>query len=104
MHTPIEELWDENGPLEAHRVGSLTTERIRQILSERSVRFVVANVGSPLEWHCGDELYSFWANAKKHICDEPNGCKLEDFSDGYFYLAEEWQAKDETIILLISSH
>lgn len=104
--TPLESLWNDDGPLKAQRIGERTTEQIRQMLREKSVSFVAADVGLPLQWHTGKEACEFWAGVKTRICDDLNkGCRLEDFPDESFFFAEEWRLEDgETVILLIHCH
>ncbi len=104
--TPLDELWDQNGPLKAQRIGRRTSGQIRQLLRESGLDFVVADVGLPLQWHTGEEALRFWATAKNQICDHlEQGCELESFPDEYFFFAEEWRAESgEIIILLIRNH
>jgi hypothetical protein len=70
------------------------------------VRFVVADVGKPLEWIPNNQRYDFWKDeVKAHLAAPESKAFLEEFPDEYCYFASEWNSYDgDTIILLSKAH
>jgi hypothetical protein len=105
---PLHELWNEHGLVTMHEVRDLTAEDIVALLRTGAVRFVIADVGRSLHWVPSAQCYSFWKSAAKlHIVDPPHartGIALDDFPEGYCYLASEWASDDEPIVLLQVVH
>jgi len=105
---PLRELWDEYGAIvSADIVRQLSPSEIADLLRAGRVRFVVADIGSRLQWIAPGECYSFWkSEAKSHIDEPDSQRRLENFPDEYFYIASEWKAANggEPIVLLAKSH
>ena len=105
---PLHELWDERGVIvSADRVRQLSSSGIAGLLHSGRVRFVVADIGSRLQWIALEECYRFWkSEAKSHIAEPDSQSRLEDFPDEYLYIASEWKATKggEPIVLLAKSH
>ena len=50
VSTPLIAVWNDDGDLSAERIRDLGVDDIKQMLRQGTARFVVANVGSPLDW------------------------------------------------------
>ena len=105
---PLDELWTDQGPLQATRVRELGAADITDLLRLGPVRFVVANVGGRLEWVPVEQRYEFWKSQVKMRLVDPavEGFRLEDFPGEYCYSASEWKADEleEPIVLLSRFH
>lgn len=68
--------------------------------------FVLADIGSKLKWIDPDNCYQFWKEEiRERLAENPDKFYLNDFPDGYAYLASEWTSEDgEPIILLEKTH
>jgi hypothetical protein len=105
VRTPLTELWDNDGPIAARRGRDLSAEDIRAILHSGSVKFVVANVGSPLRWVPEDECFAFWRNEVQPRVADPSGASLNEFPGGYCYFATEWMpVRGSPLVVLECAH
>lgn len=106
VQTPLNELWNESGVVSGQELRELNASEIAGMLRAGGVRFVVANVGSPLKWVPADECYGFWkSEVKGHLADPAAKNSLGDFPGEYCYSATEWESGDgEPIILLTMYH
>ena len=103
--TPLSKLWTDREWVKAQRGRNLTISDIKDILQVGPVRFVVANVGAPLEWIPLDECFRFWKSAKPNIANLEDDVYLEDYPFGFVYSATEWlEESGERIILLEVYH
>jgi hypothetical protein len=102
---PLNELWDDNGRVEAERVGPVGAERIKQLLRTGEASFVVADIGYALRWVSMQSAAAFWkGEAKDHLADGES-IYLGDFPGGYAYSATEWRcARGGTVFLLEAHH
>jgi hypothetical protein len=50
VSSPLDELWDERGPIAASRSRALGRQEIAELLSSEAIQFVVADVGTHLRW------------------------------------------------------
>jgi hypothetical protein len=102
MGIPLAELWTDEGALRAMRGGPLDREAIRDRLNRGPVRFVVANVGRPLEWVPLGRRFEFWKRDVTVRLADADKTHLDEFSDGMAYHASEWtDSDDETPIVLL---
>lgn len=106
---PLNELWNTQGIVSTKEIRYLSIGDIANLLRDGRVRFVIADVGRPLEWIPPEQCYNFYKSKVKARIVEPDiadqGFKLVDFPDEYCYLASEWQASSgEPIILLKVFH
>lgn len=103
---PLHELWDGSGTVSEKELRRLSASDIAGLLRAGKVRFVAANVGSPLKWVPVDECYDFWkSEVKNHLADPAANNYREDFPDEYCYFASEWESEGgEPIVLLVMSH
>lgn len=72
----------------------LSSTDIKELLQNTIVIFIVANIGSPLEWIIETESVNFWKNKVEMRLVEPSQTErfyLEDFPEEYCYLASEWK-------------
>jgi hypothetical protein len=100
---PLSHLTTPRG--EAKRVGDIGFDAIRNLLRVGTVRFVVADVGSPLHWVPETECFDMWKNdVKPHLAGPDQQVYLEQFPDEYAYFASQWDDGSSPIILLSKSH
>lgn len=102
--TPLTSLRTPEGVV-VRRARDVTVADIKQLLSNAAVRFVVADVGSPLRWISEEERFRFWkGEAQAHIATAEK-MSLDDCPDGYFYFASEWRADAATqVVILLEKH
>ena len=102
---PVQVLWTDDGELSATRGRRLDREAISELLRRGPVRFVVANVGDPLQWVPPAERFEFWkADVGVHLSDAAK-IHLAEFPDGIAYVASEWLAVGtEAPIVLLEVH
>lgn len=102
---PVEELWIDEGFVNAVKIRDLDTSMVGEMLSSNNSQFVVANIGDPLRWISTDNRYEFWkSEAKGRIADPSSKVDLEGFPDEYCYFASEWRHAAGLIILLEKIH
>lgn len=102
--TPLTELWNAQGPVQAKRGRFLNPEEIKSILRTGPVRFVVVDIGGHLRWISSDDCFEFWKTVKPNIAKEDRFF-LEDYPGEFAYVATEWKCESgEAIILLEMSH
>lgn len=105
-HMPLVELWNEHGVVGAEKVRELGSSEITSMLRAGKVRFVIADIGHPLEWVSAEDCHKFWKSEVKIHLAQPNSTTyLEDSPGDYCYFASEWKANlAEPIVLLSKSH
>ena len=103
---PLEELWTREGPLMAQKRRDLSLGEIVRLLRAGPVRFVVADLGQPMEWVVEADCFTFWkSEAKRHVVDSVSeGFHLDDFPDQYAYVASEWAVDPGSPIVLLEKH
>lgn len=102
----LDSLWDEDdGPLRlAPRGRELEVEDVKQLLRDGPRAFVVADVGEPLRW-VEKDVFAFWKNeVQPRLTTWSRQPELDDFPDGYFYVAEEWSGQDGQVVVLTKHH
>jgi hypothetical protein len=55
---PLQELWNDNGVIVARRTRELSADDVREAL-RTGARAAVANIGDPLRWLQGRELFDW---------------------------------------------
>ena len=104
---PLDELFDEHGPVSARRTGALAEEGVQDRLRSGAVRFVVARIGEPLTWlRPGDEVFAFWKSEVRPRLWAPSveRAYLEEFADERAWAASEWRASDGSQVVLFEEH
>ena len=105
---PVSELWDASGVLELKRGRTLGRSEVGELLGMPGLRVAVADVGSPLRWINGRELFAFWKRDAKLRIVPPaiadTGFCLEDFPDGYAYIATQWEAAAQPPVVLLEHY
>jgi len=102
---PLQNLWDDNGSLEARKGRALSASDIHSfLLRDRPVRFVVANVDSPLLWVELPDSFLFWNTQVRVHLYEPAKQNVSDYSNGYYYVAHEWHLADGERIIGLERH
>lgn len=104
--TPLTTIWNRDGDLDAERIRDLGVDDIRSMLRQGTVQFVVANVGSPLDWIHPDLSTDFWRKIARRRIVPPDvdGFSLDDYPDGYCYCAALWRIKDLNDIIVLETH
>jgi hypothetical protein len=101
---PINDLWDDQGAISARKVSLVGKAHIQKLLRSGQVRFVLADIGKPLEWIEPNAQYSFWKNELSPHLAEPSsaehGVSLDEWPDGYCYFASEWRLADECVVIV----
>ena len=103
--TPITELWDSNGPLDAQRVGYVGEAGIKKLLRDGS-SFVVAEPGEPLRWIDMRDRFAFWKNEVRCrlVRLDASGFRLENYPGAYCYVAAEWQCPPSPPVIVLEKH
>ena len=103
--TPLEELWDKNGPVTSKELRDLSVSDIKELLAAGRVQFVIADIGAPLEWLPADECFEFWrTQVKEHVANPEESHNPWEWPDGYFYFASEWDSPSGVPIVLLTVH
>ena len=90
---------------DARCVGEIGSESIRNLLRADTVRFVIADIGSPLHWLPESECFDRWKNEiRPHLAEPGQRVYLEQFPDEYAYFASQWDDRSSPIILLSKAH
>jgi hypothetical protein len=101
-------LWNDQGDLELDRLQYVGIGQISNLLRQSSVRFVVANVGEPLNWVPEEDAYRFWKEEVKPHLVEPqsaeDGFRLEDFPGEFCFTASEWRGQGTLIVVLLEKY
>lgn len=98
---PLQELWDESGPISATRVGEISDSEIRDHLGSGQVSFVVADVGLKLVWVSRESAFSFWKTEVLPHIARNDRVRLEDYPGEYCYRAVRWDRKDRGVVILL---
>jgi hypothetical protein len=104
--TPIHELWDDRGTVNASRSRDLAAEELRELLRRGPLRFVVVEVGLKPRWLPEEDSFTFWkTEVQSHLPARGMPARLEDFPDGYCYFASEWSpTSGSPIVVLETAH
>ena len=99
---PLQELWRDDHILPASRGESLAGDDIRALLRSAPIHFVVAALGSAPEWILARECYDFWkSEVQPHLAAPDSRVYLDQFPDGYAYLATRWGEEASTPIIVL---
>ena len=102
---PLEALWQENGAPISERVRTLSSTDIADLLRAGSVRFVVADVGRPLQWIPLNQCFEFWkAKLKHNICDAGGKIPLDAYPESYCFSASLWKDTTAEAVVLLEKH
>jgi hypothetical protein len=105
-HLPLRELWRDDGFKTTARVRALTEDDIRSLLRSGNIQFVIVNVGASPCWIQPSECFQFWKDElQPHLAKEATVI-LEEFPDGYYYFASQWDGGDPVspIVVLEKQH
>jgi hypothetical protein len=105
---PLQTLWHENGEPISARVGTLSSTDIAELLRAGPLRFVVADVGMPLQWIPVNQCFEFWkAKVKHNLCDAGKKIPLDAYPESYCFSASLWKntkSAAEGVVLLEKHH
>jgi hypothetical protein len=104
--TPIHELWNDRGTVNASRSLGLAADEIRDLLRRGPLRFVVVEAGFKPRWLPEADCYAFWkTEVQSHLVAHDMPARLDDFPNGYRYFASEWSpASGSPIVVLETQH
>jgi hypothetical protein len=97
---PLSELWTIRGPFAATRVRSVGPSDLAVDLHSRPIlrktRFVVADVGRPLEWLDPIGIVAFLRDHIPGRIVDPSapGFRLNDFPGQFCFVVSEWAEQD----------
>ena len=102
---PMSTLWLDNVEVNGVRERYLDATEIRELLRQTALVFVIADVGTELQWIARDKCFAFWKEeVEKHVANGIHKIILEDFMDGYAFIASQWTSKEGVIVLLEKVH
>jgi hypothetical protein len=103
--TPLSSLWDDAGPVPAIWKRDLSADDIRELLRSGTVRFVIANVGTPIHWIPECDCFKKWKEEiLPHLANRDDDIHLIDYEDEYCYLASEWVPEDGSPIVVLTCY
>jgi hypothetical protein len=104
--TPLTELWDESGRVQAIRSRVLGEPEITRLLTQTECPFVVADPGMPLRWVRMHDRFTFWKTEVKPrlVPGNVTAFHREDFPGGYCYVATEWLGSAGAEAILLEKH
>ena len=102
---PLDELWGDDGPLEASRGAALDAGQVIGYLRE-GADGVMASIGAPLRWMRGARLYDWWKReAKPRLLDPAaQAWRLDELPDERGWLATAWTVGDSGHTLVFEQH
>ena len=106
---PMSELWQEDGTPVTERVASLTSTEIAELLRSGPVRFVIADVGTPLQWVPSRTCFDFWTvMVKNNVANPEETIPLAAYPQSFFFAASLWKDNSEPAaaqpIILLEKH
>jgi hypothetical protein len=102
LRTPLTELWNDHGAVDARPSRDLRREELRELLRNGPVQFVVADVGKKPEWIPIRDCFRFWKSEVHNHVGESG--YLDDYPGHYFFAAQQWQATDGPPIVVLVMH
>jgi hypothetical protein len=104
--TPLTELWNESGRIEAARSRVIGEPVIVRLLAQTQCRFVIADPGLPLRWVPAHERFAFWKTEVKPrlVPADVTAFHPEEYPGGYCYVATEWLGSAGPEAILLEKH
>jgi hypothetical protein len=100
---PVEELWAGNQLISTIKVRELSLIELTTLVATTKVRFVVAEIGKPLEWIPASSRSEFWKkDVKQHLAGPNTEVVFSEFPGNYYYFASEWSSFDGGTIVLLT--
>jgi hypothetical protein len=105
---PLDELWNEHGPLAATKTRTVGKAEVQDLLRTEMVDLVVADVGQPLRWIEPLKRFDFWKDELSPRLAEPTevdtGFTPDAWPDGCCYVAHEWRLSDGTGVVVAEAY
>lgn len=102
---PLSTLWIDNVEVSGLRERYLDATEIRELLRQTALVFVIADVGTELQWIARDKSFAFWKEeVETRVANDIHKIILEDFMDGYAFIASQWTSKEGVVVLLEKVH
>jgi hypothetical protein len=104
--TPVRELWDDHGTVNARRSRDVASDEIRELLRRGPLQFVVVEIGFKPRWLPEADCFTLWkAEVQPHLPARGMPARLEEFPNGYCYFASEWsRTNGSPIVVLEKAH
>ncbi len=104
--TPLEHVWGaDDRDLRLERTRDLDADEVKMLLRKGLRQFVLVDVGQPLLWVEGQDVFEFWRNEVAERLAKPAAHNyLDDFPGGYCYHAEEWLGPDGHVVVVTKWH
>jgi hypothetical protein len=101
---PLDELWDRDGLVSASRMRTLSRIQVVEFLRS-GAGGAIADIGEPLRWLAGNELFAWWKDeAKPRLLDPAEDVwSVEDLPDKRGWLASEWELAEATKLVLFEA-
>ncbi|WGS23465.1 MULTISPECIES: hypothetical protein [unclassified Bradyrhizobium] len=102
---PLEELWNDNGPLDARRGERAGETEIVRLLQDGST-FVVADAGLPLRWISADDRFAFWKDEVKYrlVALDADRFDVCNYPGSYCYVATMWPCASLGPVIVLEKH
>ena len=81
--------------------------RFVRTVSRHGYQFVFADVGHPLAWVDASRTFEVWRHeVQPHLAEPDSSLHLDDFAEGYAYLASLWSAhgSEAGAVVLMEKH
>lgn len=102
---PLKKLWNDKGIISVRRDRYLTRGDLVELLKATPVEFVIANIGNNLKWIPKNSCYKVWSSSiKKQVVQAINKFELNQFPNGWAYVASEWSGEIQTPIVLLEKY
>jgi hypothetical protein len=103
--TPLPELWNSNGLLDARRAENVGETDIAQLLRDGS-SFVVAEAGLPLRWISRGDRFAFWNTEVKCrlVAADADEFRFDDYPGNYCYVATLWKGASSASVIVLERH
>ncbi|BDI29998.1 hypothetical protein CCAX7_20490 [Capsulimonas corticalis] len=101
---PLDNLWNNDGPLEAVKGRQLSKDDIKGLLRLGPVSFVVVDTGHPMRWIAAKGCFDFWKSEAEVHLHEIARRYYSDYPEEYFYFAHEWILGDGVRIVVLEKH
>jgi hypothetical protein len=92
-HLPIAELWRDDMHITTTRERYVTGDDVKALLKLGAIQFVVAELDTAPRWLPLDHCHTFWkSELQLHLAHPDSKISLDDFPEGYCYLASLWNS------------
>jgi hypothetical protein len=105
---PLDEIWNDDGPLHARKGELVGSAGIRQFLRIENGAVVEAMIGERMVWHLGEARFKFWKDILRPHLVEPGDATegfVRDDEDPLAFIVYEWfVGEGERVLVAEGSH